>query len=48
MYHAGFSVEAIQRRGRWASGCWKIYVQDAHDTARDVAERMAAASVTLL
>ena len=48
MYHAGFSVEAIQRRGRWASGCWKIYVQDAHDTARDVAERVAAASVTLL
>ena len=48
MYHAGFSVGAIQRRGRWASGCWKIYVQDAHDTARDVAERMAAASVTLL
>jgi len=48
MYHAGFSVEAFQRRGRWASGCWKIYVQDAHDTARDVAERMAAASVTLL
>jgi hypothetical protein len=48
MYHAGFSVEAIQRRGRWASGCWKIYVQDARDTAKDVAERMAAASVTLL
>jgi len=48
MYHAGFSVEAIQRRGRWASGCWKIYVQEARDTAKDVAERMAAASGTLL
>ena len=48
MYHAGFSVEAIQRRGRWASDCWKIYVQDSRDTARDVAERMARASVTLL
>jgi len=48
MYHAGFSVEATQRRGRWASGCWQIYVQDARDTAKDVAERMAAASVTLL
>jgi hypothetical protein len=47
-HHAGFSVEAIQRRGRWASDCWKIYVQDSRDTARDVAARMAEAKVTLI
>eukprot|EP00613_Pedinella_sp_CCMP2098_P047550 CAMPEP_0171835854 /NCGR_PEP_ID=MMETSP0992-20121227/11230_1 /TAXON_ID=483369 /ORGANISM="non described non described, Strain CCMP2098" /LENGTH=206 /DNA_ID=CAMNT_0012451755 /DNA_START=381 /DNA_END=998 /DNA_ORIENTATION=+ len=48
MYHAGFSVEAIQRRGRWASNCWKIYVQDSRDTAQDVAARMAEAKITLI
>ena len=37
-YHGGFSVETIQRCGRWASNCWKIYVQDSRDTARDVAK----------
>ena len=48
MYRAGFSVEAIQRRGRWASTCWKIYVQESRDTARDVAARMAEAKVILI
>jgi hypothetical protein len=48
MYHAGFSVEAIQRRGRWASDCWKIYVRDGRDTARVVAARMAKAKVTII
>jgi hypothetical protein len=47
-HHAGFSVEAIQRRGRWASDCWKIYVRDGRDTARVVAARMAKAKVTII
>ena len=48
MYHAGFSVEEIQRRGRWASGCWKGYVHAGRTKAKDTAERMAKADFQLL
>ena len=27
MYHNGFSAEEIQRRGRWVSDVWKVYIQ---------------------
>jgi len=48
MYHAGFSVEEIQRRGRWASDCWKRYVHAGRTKAKDTAERMAKADFQLL
>jgi len=48
MYHAGFSVEEIQQRGRWASGCWKGYVHAGRTKAKDTAERMAKADFQLL
>ena len=48
MYHAGFSVEEIQRRGRWASDCWKLYVHEGRTKARDTAERMGKADFHLV
>ena len=48
MYHAGFSVEEIQRRGRWASDCWKLYVHEGRTRARDTAERMGKADFHLM
>jgi hypothetical protein len=48
MYHAGFTVEEIQRRGRWASDCWKVYVHEGRTKARNVAARMVATKLTLL
>ena len=48
MYHASFSVEGIQRRGRWASDCRKIYVHEGRTKARDTAERMAKADFQLM
>jgi hypothetical protein len=47
MYHAGFTVEEIQRRGRWASDCWKLYVHAGRTKAKDTAERMAKADFKL-
>ena len=43
MYHAGFSAEEIQRRGRWAIDRWKRYVHAGRTKAKDTAERMAKA-----
>ena len=48
MYHAGFSVEEIQRRGRWASDCWKLYVHEGRTKARDTAGRMGKADFQLV
>jgi hypothetical protein len=47
-HRSGFSLKAIQRRGKWASDCWKIYVQDSRDTAHEVTARMVEAKVTLI
>ena len=47
-YHADFSVEEIQRRGRWTSDFWKVYVHRGRTKARDTAERMAKADFQLM
>jgi len=48
MFHADYGVEDIRRRGRWASDCWKTYVQEGRTRARDMADRMAGARFALL
>jgi hypothetical protein len=44
MADAGFPEHEIQRRGRWASACWKIYCWGTRALGSDVANRMAQAS----
>ena len=41
MVDAGFAEHEIQRRGRWASTCWKIYCWGTRSLGSDVANRMA-------
>jgi len=48
MWDAGFSVDEIKRRGRWASECWRIYTWEGRERARSVAARMFASSVSVL
>jgi len=48
MFEAKFPIVDIQRRGRWASDCWKIYVQEGRGRAKDVADRMAKTRITIL
>lgn len=47
MADAGFAEHEIQRRGRWASTCWKIYCWGTRSLGGDVANRMARASSSL-
>ena len=47
MADAGFPEHEIQRRGRWASACWKIYCWGTRALGSDVANRMAQASSDL-
>ena len=47
MADAGFAEHEIQRRGRWASTCWKIYCWGTRSLGSDVANRMARASSSL-
>ncbi len=37
----------IQRRGRWASDCWRRYIWEGRETARDVTTRMMASRPSL-
>lgn len=48
MYDAGFSVEEIKKRGRWASECWRVYVWDGRDRTRELASRMLGSSVSMV
>jgi hypothetical protein len=48
MYHAGFRTDEIQRRGRWASDAYKVYLHEGRTKAKDVAERMTKARFSLL
>ena len=43
MADAGFPEHEIQRRGRWASACWKIYCWGTRALGSGVANRMAKA-----
>ena len=47
MYHNGFTVEEIQRRGRWASDVWKIYIQGISMEAAEMTKRMSKHSTVL-
>ena len=43
LLHAGFSIEIIQRWGRWASNAFQAYLWESSDDARGVAAKMVAA-----
>ena len=45
MYHNGFSVEEIRRRGRWVSDVWKVYIQGYAAEAADITQRMCERSL---
>ena len=47
MYHNGYSVEEIQRRGRWVSDVWKIYIQGNSAGAESMTRRMTEHSTVL-
>jgi hypothetical protein len=47
MYHNGFSVEEIQRRGRWVTDVWKIYIQGNSEGAAEMTRRMSEHSMIL-
>ena len=42
LLHAGFSIELIQRWGRWASNAFQAYLWESSEDARSVAAKMAA------
>jgi hypothetical protein len=48
MWDQGFPAEDIKKRGRWASDCYRIYIWDGHDRARDVAARMLSSKFSLM
>ena len=48
MWHAGFTVDEIKRRGRWASECWRIYVWEGRERARNVATKMLSSVFSLM
>ena len=45
MWAAGYSVEEIQRRGRWVSQCFRIYIWEGRQRAKRVATQMLGAAV---
>ena len=47
LLHAGFSIEMIQRWGRWASSAFQAYLWESNEDARGVAEKMASDMTTL-
>ena len=47
MYHNGFSAEEIQRRGRWVSDVWKVYIQGNSEGAAAMTRRMSTNSTML-
>ncbi len=42
LLHAGFSMELIQRWGRWASNAFQAYLWESSEDARGVAAKMVA------
>ena len=47
LLHAGYSIELIQRWGRWASNAFQAYLWESSDDARDVAAKMVASRGSL-
>ena len=47
MYHADVPIEDIQRRGRWKSDCWRIYIFGDRQRARGLLGKMTASCVEL-
>jgi len=47
LLHAGFSIELIQRWGRWASNAFQAYLWESSEDARGVAEKMVASRGSL-
>jgi hypothetical protein len=47
LLHAGFSIELIQRWGRWASNAFQAYLWESSDDARGVAAKMVASRGSL-
>ena len=47
MYHADIPIEDIQRRGRWKSDCWRIYIFGDRNRARGLVGKMTADVVRL-
>ena len=47
MYHNHFTQEEIQRRGRWVSDVWKIYIQGNSEGAAEMTKRMTQHSTLL-
>ena len=47
MYNADVPVEDIQRRGRWRSDCWRIYIFGDRNRAKGLMQKMTASSVNL-
>jgi hypothetical protein len=48
MYHAGFTPEEIKRRGRWASDCWRIYIWESREKAKNIGARIFGQSYSLM
>ena len=47
LLHAGYSIELIQRWGRWASNAFQAYLWESSEAARGVAEKMVASRGSL-
>jgi len=48
MWNVGATVAQIQRRGRWASDCWRVYVLEGRERERDLAGKMLSSSFSLM
>ena len=48
MWDKGFTAEEIKRRGRWVSDCYRVYVWEGHDKAKDVASRMMSSDLSIM
>ena len=48
MWNEGFSTDEIKRRGRWLSDCWRLYVWEGRERARNVGARMLSSSFSQL
>ena len=47
MYHNGYGIDQIKRRGRWVSDVWKIYVQGLSVAREDYTKRMTTTTTLL-
>jgi hypothetical protein len=48
MWDAGYAAEVIKRRGRGASDCYRMYVWEGRDRARDLAKKMLGSKFSLM